>query len=168
MPKTQHKEHQADPVTKKADPGRDDERYEARQRRTASERQREIDGTARQTFDHRDLQRIGGAKLAGEVVIDTPGDASEDDQYAAPAELRACAHRSRPGEQDRAGKDRHRAQEDAAIDILPKHNSGDCHRGEALSIEQQGSGRGRRERQAPHEQGGAENAAEQHKGAKPG
>ena len=82
--------------------------------------------------------------------------------------MRAGAHRSRPGEQDRAGKDRHRAQEDAAIDILPKHNPGDRHRGEALGIEQEGPGGGRSERQAPHEQGRAENAAEQYNCAKPG
>ena len=140
MPKTQHKEHQADPVTKKADPGRDDERYEARQRRTTSERQREIDGTGRQTFDHGDLQGIGGAKLAGDVIVDTPRHTGENDQYAAPAESRAGRCRFRQGEHDRAGKDRHRAQENAAINILSKHNPGDPHRGETLGIEQESAG----------------------------
>ena len=54
--------------------------------------------------------------------------------------MRAGGHRFRLGEHDRAGKDRDRAQE-MAIDILPKHNPGDRHGGEALSIEQEGSSR---------------------------
>jgi hypothetical protein len=54
--------------------------------------------------------------------------------------LRAGARRFRPGEHDRAGKDRHRAQENAAIDILPKNQPRDRHRGEAFGIEQEGAG----------------------------
>ena len=61
MPKTQHKEDQADPVANEADSGRGGERCEPRQRRATSERQRKIDGPGGQSLYHGDLQRIGGA-----------------------------------------------------------------------------------------------------------
>ena len=96
-----------------------------------------------------------------------PRQTGEDDQYAAPVESRGGARRFRPGEHDRTGKDRHRAQENAAIDILPKHNPGDRYRGEAFDIEQESARRRGRERQPAHEQGGAKNPAEQHNCAKP-
>jgi hypothetical protein len=52
-------------------------------------------------------------------------------------------------------------------DILPENNPGYRHRGEALGVEQKGAARGGREGEAGHEQGRAENAAEQHDRGKP-
>ena len=79
VPQAQHKEHQAYPVAEEADRGRGGECCGSRQRSTTSERQREIDGAGSQSLDHGNLQRIGRAELAREIVVDTPRHAGKND-----------------------------------------------------------------------------------------
>src|SRR6266446_5495708 len=167
MTQAPYKEHETHAVTEETNCGPGGKRGDAGQRSTASECQRKIDRTGRQALDHRDLQRVGRTELAGEIVVDAPRYAGKNDQHAAPVELWAGDAAFRPGEQYRAGEDRHGAKKDAAVDVLAENKPGYRHRGEALGVEQKGAARGGRECEAGHEQGRAENAAEQYDRGKP-
>src|SRR5258708_16258740 len=121
MTQAQYKEPQTHAVTEETNCGPGGKRGDTWQRSAASECQRKIDRTGRQALDHRDLQRVGRTELAGKIVVDAPRDAGKDDQHTAPVEMWAGASAFRPGEQYRAGEDRHSPKEDAAVDGLPKN-----------------------------------------------
>src|SRR6266850_1270770 len=137
MTQAEYKEHETHAVAEQTNCGPGGKRGDTWQRSAASERQRKIDRTGRQALDHRDLQRVGRTELAGKIVVDAPRDAGKDDQHTAPVEMWAGASAFRPGEQYRAGEDRHSPKEDAAVDVLAKNQPGYRHRGEALGVEQE-------------------------------
>src|SRR5205823_1010020 len=66
-----HKEHQAHAVAEKADRGCGRKGCDLGQRRAATECQRKVDRTRRQSLDHRNLQRVGRTELARKIVVDT-------------------------------------------------------------------------------------------------
>jgi len=130
------------------------------QLRAVGKAQRSIDDTSGNTLDHGDLERIGGAELAGQVVIDAPADAGSDDKRSAPAHgyrRTVCW----PGQYERTGEYGHGAGKHPAIDILTEEDPGDRHGGEALGIEKKRTGATRYGRQSCHQQRRTENATEQ-------
>src|SRR6266568_3678249 len=99
MTKAEYKEHEANAVAEKADRGRGRKWGHSGQRRSTSKGQCKIDRTGHQSLDHGDLQRIGRAELAGEIVVDAPRDAGKDDQHTAPVKPWAGDTAFRPGKQ---------------------------------------------------------------------
>ena len=79
--------------------------------------QRCVDDPSSDTLDHGDLERIGGAELSGQVVIDAPADAGRCDERPAPAHSHLRTVRW-PGQHERAAVYGRSAGKHAAIDVL--------------------------------------------------
>ena len=79
----EHKHYQTDAIAEKPDCRGGCNRCRSRQWRAMTERHREIYCAGGQSLDHGNLQRIGRAEPAGEIVVDAPRYAGEDDQHAA-------------------------------------------------------------------------------------
>lgn len=91
VPKREHEHHEADAVPKKADQRATRNHRNRWQGCAKRQRQDEIDGPRGQPFQHRDLDRIGTAELSGEIIVDTPGEASAGDRQHAQATARGSA-----------------------------------------------------------------------------
>jgi hypothetical protein len=108
MAQPQHKECEANAISEEADDrGRCKGPFFG-QLRAMGKAQRSIDDAGGNTLDHGELDRIGGAELAGQVVIDAPADAGRDDHRTSPAD----SYRGTvcwPGQYDRAGQYGHGA-----------------------------------------------------------
>jgi hypothetical protein len=166
MAQPQHKECEANAITEEADDrGRCKGPFFG-QLRAMGKAQRSIDDAGGNTLDHGELDRIGGAELAGQVVIDAPADAGRDDQRTPPAH----SYRGTvcwPGQYERAGQYGHGAGKQAAIDVLTEEDPGDHHGDEALGVEKKRTGASRCERQSRHQQRRTENAAKKDDQAEP-
>jgi hypothetical protein len=79
MAQAQDEQGQAHPVAEEADHG-------GGECRTRQERQGQVDAARDQAFDHRDLYRVGRGELAGEVVVDAPGQARSGNEECPPAQ----------------------------------------------------------------------------------
>ena len=112
----QYEERKADTITEETDDSGRGKGPLVGQLRAMGKAQRSIDDAGGNTLNHCERDRIGGAELSGQVVIDAPADAGRDDQSTAPA----YSHRTVcwPGQYERAGEYGHGAGKHAAIDVL--------------------------------------------------
>ena len=89
----QYEERQANAITEETDDSGRGKGPFFGKLRTMGKAQRSIDDPSRNTLDHGDLHRIGGAEFSGQVVIDAPADAGCNDQRTAPAHSHRCTIR---------------------------------------------------------------------------
>jgi hypothetical protein len=166
MAQSQYEECEAHAITEEPDDSGRGKGPLSGQLRAVGKAQRSIDETGGNTLDHCDLDRIGGAELAGQVVIDAPTDAGRYDQRTASADSyypMGCW----PRQYERAGEYGHGAGKHAAIDVLSEHDPGDRHGGETFGVEKKRTGPTRCGRQSCHQQRRTENTAEENDQAKP-
>jgi len=166
MAQPQYEEREANAITEETDDSGRGKGPCFGQLRAMGKAQGSIDDPGSNTLDHGDLDRIGGAELSGQVVIDAPADAGRDDKRTAPAH----GHRRTvrwPGQYERAGEYGHGAGKHPAIDVLTEEDPGDGHGGEALGVEKKRTSATRCRRQSYHQDRRTENATEEDDQTKP-
>lgn len=115
MPQRQDEQNQTHSVTEEAHDAGAGERCHRWQVGAVRERQRQVDRTGHHALDRRDLHRICRRKLAGQVVVQAPGQAGAGNGERAQSHTFGSAL---PGEQHGAGQDRRRSRQQATVDVL--------------------------------------------------
>ena len=117
MTQAQHEHDEAHSHTEKADNSSREDDPSGGQCRTGGECEAEVHRSGHQSLDHSDLNRVGRRELAGEVVVNAPGEAGARDQKRASVELQAAAACR---EQNRASEYGQRAEQKSPVDVLAK------------------------------------------------
>jgi len=166
MAQGQHEQSQRDAVAEEAEQPGERHRTERRKRGARAESDRGVDGAGDQALQHRDNDGIGAGDLAGQVVVDRPGEAGARHQQSR-AQCARCGF-VRPGEDDGAGDNRGGTDQKAGVHVLAEHDPGEDEGQHAFEIEQQRGRAGRTLCQAEHQQHRADHAAAENRRAEPG
>jgi hypothetical protein len=110
--------------------------------------QRNVHRAGDEAFDRCDLHRIDRAQFAGQVVVDAPSDAGPGNREGTPAQCSLAPPRQQQG----AGKDGARTNEQPFVDGLVEEYPSDPHGRQTLEIEEQRCRRSAGPRQPQHQQ----------------
>ena len=89
-----------------------------------------------QSLEHGDGDRVRSRDLAGKIVIQAPGHAGTCNRQRPEVDRNPL---TLPRQEHGAGEDRHGAEQEAAVDVLPINQPSDGHGGEALQIQKEGA-----------------------------
>src|SRR5262245_10404201 len=178
MAQRQHEEDEAESVAQEPDQSGDGKlsrRKAESETGRESERQDEVHATGDEALQHGDQDRVEQGDLAGQIVVDGPGEAGprngQRTQQAAIAgtdRLNSWGPGPWPGEDDRPrGHSRH-AEGDPPVDILAEDEPGDERGQDRFKVEEQRGGGGPGETEPGQEQNGAEHAAGEDRPQEPG
>src|SRR5215210_4314065 len=142
MPGRQHEQDQTQSVAQEAQHERRPNASRSRPVRSQRNSKAGVNATCDQSLEHRDLNRITGRDLLGEVVVDGPGKTGS--RYQQRAREASPGESSFPGDHTSTGDNHQHTERDPAVEVLVKQEPCEQRGKYSLQIEQQRRARGRR------------------------